>query len=381
MKTVAIISYNIHSNHMNYGAALHSYAFQQYLQKIGIESIVVDYVPKTLENYHIKYPIFNYCRIWHPRAFLRHLLIWGLGFWDNIQKFKKFRAFFSVHLQYTPHTYTYSELMSGAVIPKLENAIFVCESDVIWKLYDADGFDDVFFLNFPFTKGKSKVAYAPSIGSRLFNDSEVQRFKELVQDFKAISTREKQGADYISAILNQKIDWMLDPTFLLSASDYSKIANQPLESHYVLLYNCMINDAEMVKEAERFAVSKGLSLIEISNYYINKLKYHHKVICNAGIEDWLGYFQNADYVICNAFHGFCFSVIFKKQVFLFLRDDSDYRMKNITDAFGVSERLIHFNNKTIPLQMTDIDYDSVYEKLDVLRLKSDHYIKENIIST
>lgn len=33
----------MHSRHMNYGAALHSYAFQEYLFKKGCDSTIIDY--------------------------------------------------------------------------------------------------------------------------------------------------------------------------------------------------------------------------------------------------------------------------------------------------------------------------------------------------
>ena len=56
---IAIISYNINSKHLNYGAALHSYAFQKYLEKMGCKSVIVNYTPLKIEHYHIKYPILN----------------------------------------------------------------------------------------------------------------------------------------------------------------------------------------------------------------------------------------------------------------------------------------------------------------------------------
>lgn len=380
MKKVAIISYNLYSNHMNYGAALHSYAFQQYLKMQGVDSVIVDYYPKSLEHYNIKFPILNNISFWHPRGFLKDVINWGLGFRCNLQKYKKFKIFFNKNLKCTKKKYTYSELLSGIAIPEIEDSILVCESDVIWKLYEENGFDEVFFLNFPGAEGKRKVSYAPSLGSRLFNDKEQVRLKQLLSGFYAISTREEQGAQYLSKVIGKPVEWMLDPTLLLDASFYTKLAKKPLETNYVLLYNCMMDDAAMVHEAELYAKAKGLMLVEISNFYINKLKYNHKVVCNAGIEEWLGYFKYADSIICNAFHGFCFSVIFRKNVFLFLRDNSDYRMKNITDALGVSDRLIHFENKTIPSEITEIDYDLLYKKLHILKLKSYNYIKTNIIS-
>ena len=52
---VGIISINRYSKHLNYGAALHSYAFQHYLDLHGIDNVIIDYFPKFMEHYSLKY--------------------------------------------------------------------------------------------------------------------------------------------------------------------------------------------------------------------------------------------------------------------------------------------------------------------------------------
>ncbi len=142
----------------------------------------------------------------------------------------------------------------------------------------------------------------------------------------------------------------------------------------------MVNDQSMVKEALKYAQTKGKKLIEISNWYVNKLYYKHTVKTDLGIEEFLGYFKYADEVICNAFHGLCFSVIFKKEFFLFLRDDTDYRMQNITNALELSSRLIYWNNRHIPTNLPMINYDEVYSHLNLHRKRSIGFINNNIIT-
>lgn len=379
-RLVALISYNVHSDHMNYGAALHSYAFQQYLLKFGIKSIIVDYYPQILEGRSIKYPFLNFRKIWHIRGFIRHQANWLLGCLSNIRKYKKFMRFFELYTEKTQKCYSHAELMSTPSVENLPIDTFVCESDVIWKLYSKGGFNEVFFLNFPAADNKRKVAYSPSLGARSFDKEEAKTFIKLTSRFTGISTREQQGAYYINELTGQNVDWVLDPTLLLDDEDYSKIAIRPKESNYVLLYNCMVNDQIMVHEAERFAKRQGKQLIEISNWYINRFRNRHEVKTDVGIEEFLGYMKYADYVICNAFHGFCFSVVFRRPVLLFQRDSSDYRMKNITDALGLSDRMMPFYDKRIPADLKDIDYDAVYELLANHRNRSYSFIDKYIIN-
>ena len=52
---VGIISINKYSKHLNFGAALHSYAFQQYLDKQGIDNVswieeTLPFVPVSIEE-------------------------------------------------------------------------------------------------------------------------------------------------------------------------------------------------------------------------------------------------------------------------------------------------------------------------------------------
>lgn len=376
---VGIISFNIHSKHLNYGAALHSYAFQTYLKKCRVDSTIIDYIPQSLENYYIKYPILNNMKIWEVKPYIGHFLRWSLGFFPNIRKYNKFQKFFTLFCERTVESYKSTDLLVRGILKKYNFSTYVCESDVIWKTRSTGGkFDEIFFLNFPDANENIKVAYAPSLGSKPFSKSEINIFKKLTTDFKAITTREKQGAEYLSTILSQKVDWALDPTLLLYQEDYEKLQIKPKEEKYLLVYNCMINDKKMLKEAAQLAQRHNLKLIEISIYSENKLFFNHQLKDDIGIEEFLGYFINANFVVCNAFHGCCFSVIFKKEFFLFLRDSTDYRMKNLTDALGISDRLIHYSNKKIPSIYKTINYKDVDNRLEKLRLKSFQYIKENI---
>lgn len=377
---IAIISYNINSKHLNYGAALHSYAFQKHLEKLGCKSVIVNYTPLKIENYHIKYPILNKPKTKNIRGYMYHFCNWGLGFFSNLRKYKKFHSFFYKNTSITKKAYHYRDLINQTQIENYNFDTFVCESDVIWKAYDDIKFDDILYLNFPAANKGKKVAYSPSLSSKPFTTEEVETFKKLVSSFYAISCREQQGAKYLSEILKQEIDWVLDPTLLLNAEDYEPIIKEPKEKGYILLYNCMVNDTSMVKEAIKYAQEKGKELIEISNWYVNKIYYKHTVKTDVGIEEFLGYFKYADEVICNAFHGLCFSVIFKKEFYLFLRDETDYRMQNITDALGLSSRLILWDNRHIQNGLPNINYEEIYCLLDLHRKRSNLFINSNIVT-
>lgn len=368
------------SSHLNYGATLHGYAFQQVLHQKGIDSIVIDYFPKAVEGDNLKYPILNNENGRTAVKLLAIKLNWLMGFVPNIRRFKKFQQFIQRNIITTDTKYDYESLLTAERIDALNIDTFVCESDVIWKITGDNSIDENFFLDFPAARNSRRVAYAPTLSAKQLSDNLLTKFRELVGKFDSVSAREKAGADYLRKMMGIKVPTVLDPTLLLEASDFDRICIRPREEKYLLIYNVTSNDVAMVKEGIRYAKEKGLKIIELSNYALNQLIKPHKVKVGAGIEEWIGYIKYADTVITNSFHGFCFSVIYKKDVFLFQRDNSDYKMQNIADSMGLSERLIPFDDKKIPSDISPIDWGSVYGRLKILRDKSQTFINENIIT-
>jgi len=365
---------------LNYGATLHGYAFQQVLHRKGVNSVVIDYFPKAVDGDNLKYPILNKERGRTIAKLVAIKLNWLIGFIPNIRRFKKFQQFIQRNIITTETRYDYESLLKTEKIDNLDIDIFVCESDVIWKVTGNNSIDENFFLGFPAARNARKVAYAPTLSSKQLSDKLLLTFKELVGTFDAVSAREEAGADYLRKEMGIDVPTVLDPTLLLDATDYDRICIKPKEEKYLLIYNVTSNDVAMVNEGIRYAKEKGLEVIEVSNYALNQLITPHKVKVGVGIEEWIGFIKYADIIITNSFHGFCFSVIYQKDVFLFQRDNSDYKMQNIADIMGMSDRLIPFDNKKIPSENPQIDWTSVNGRLKNLRDKSQTFINENIIT-
>lgn len=359
---------------------MHGYAFQKSLEKYyGIKSVVIDYFPKAVEGDNLKYPILNNDSARKFPYWVAAKFNWTLGFLANIKRYNKFERFIKQYIEKTEVSFSYQQLKNTLTIEDGKFPIYVCESDVIWKVMSEETIDDNFFLNFPAAVGSRKVAYAPSLSTKELSGHLLERFKGLVKGVDAISAREKKGAEYLSRITGKEVPWVLDPTLLLNAMDYEALLKEPSEKNYLLVYTVTENDIRMVKEAVRYGKEHNLKVIEISNYAINRFIVNHHVEVGVGIEEWLGYFRNADVVVTNSFHGFCFSVIFKKDVYLFQRNNEDYKMQNIAESLGMKDRLIGFEDKKIPSHVEIIDWEMVDEKLDVMRTQSHQYIKENII--
>ena len=379
MPNVAVVSYITHSRHLNYGATLHGWAFQQVLKRMGCESVVIDYLPRSLKNHRFKWPILDTFRCWRrPAVFARRFLQWLFSTCANLRKWRKFERFIHSQLVVTPETYTEDSLVAAERLGDLDPAVFVAESDVIWKRSRRFGMDRGFFLDFPAAAGKRKVAYAPSLAKVGFEGEAGERFARYVRTFSAVSSRERAGAEVLAGILGRDVPWLLDPTLLLGAADYAAIARPAKRKGYVLLYSCMKFNANMVREAKRLATRLGKPLVEVGNFGANRLIFGHEVIDDAGVEEWLGLFMNADCIVCNSFHGICFSVVFEKQFFAFRRSDSDWRFTGICGELGLMDRLVDRDGR-IPDDVPDIDFGRVKGILDGHVSRSLDFIEKNIV--
>lgn len=359
---VGIISINKYSKHLNYGAALHSYAFQQYLDKHGIDNTIIDYLPRFMKHYNMKYPFLTPPR----KKPIQKIIFWLVNFFPNIRKYNKFQRFFNNHYRKTKCQYD-EQILTNAI---LDFDTIICESDVIWSPHSTEGFDNGYFCNMPSMQGKNKIAYAACIGYTNFTEKRQERFRELLKNFDALSVREIQGTEFTQGFTDQKVYNVLDPTLLLDAEDYEKVIKPPKEKDYILVYNCLKNNRQMLKDAKKIAKEKNLKVIELSVYWHNF--YRNKVKLDVGIEEFLGYFQNASYVLTNAFHGVCFSLIFKKDFYTYARGTKDSRVTSILHLLELDYKFIDNEEKLPPLK--EIDYENVYRNLERERKSSAKFL-------
>lgn len=256
---------------------------------------------------------------------------------------------------------------------------YICVTDVIWK-NNKTGFDKGFFLSCKAMNGKKKIAYAasrgPSDGSYAYTPERQDEFLKNIKDFSFISVREKSFQDYIQKITGTKIPHVVDPVFLKDKSFYEELAIKPnRKNKFILVYLVMVNNKPIVKEAMEFAKIYGYEVIEISEVPENE-NYpkgtHHEIVYDIGIEEWLGYMIEAEYIFTNSFHACCFSIILHKQVYPGSRGGD--KINSVLEMFGLSWRRTLPENKGISVNMKDIDYTKIQPFIEEYVKYSTSYI-------
>lgn len=363
---VGIISFNINSNVSNYGAALHSYAFQKYLDKYNISNVIINYYPKYVQ---IKR------RIYHLRDLLKKRKIIDIYYYFKfiiklVKKKKKLIKFFRRNTRITANRYDIKTLS------QLKNiGLFVCETDTTWHKQGGCLYDRGFFCDLPNMKGKPNIAYSVDIGSKMLEETDKEILKNYAENFKYISIRNVFKVDYFKDVLARNdLELTIDPTLLLNEEDYSEIIKYPSLKNYVLVYNCQENDTLLIAEAKKYAQKHNKELVVINSYDVNIENYKNSDLSLYTVEEFLGFIKNADYFFTNSYHGICFSIIFKKQFICFARKGNNEKILTLLKLFKLENRLFTGEEEFL----TNIDYNETYICLEKLKADSEKFIKDTV---
>lgn len=366
---VGTISFNMHSATYNFGAALHSYAFQKYLDKHGVSNVIVNYYPETARLNFITEKILNNFRE-KDYSTLQQNLIYGLYV---LQKKLKFAKFFKRYCKVTKYRYELGTLSQLKNINR-----FVCETDITWAKFKIGGYDRGFLCDLPNMKKKDNVAYSVDFGYGNLTGKNAAMLKKYAKNFKYISIRNLlKLEDFKQAIQRDDVVVTIDPVFLLQAEDYIKISKKPqIKEDYILVYNCADNNLDMREKAAAFAKERNLRVVEINSYSRNVIDFKDSLPTPVGIEEFLGLIIDCKYLFTNSYHGICFGIIFNKSFYIFSRIFESEKLFVLMELFGLKDRFV---NESESIVEQDIDYISVNNRLNSLRKDSEEFIQKTII--
>ncbi|MDO5411757.1 MAG: polysaccharide pyruvyl transferase family protein [Lachnospiraceae bacterium] len=361
---IGIISINMYSKGLNFACPLHTYAFQQFLIKNGIDSTVINYQPIYYDNYNLRHPLEYFegkyqkylslpenteeeleLKEYKLKLAQQRIDQWSVLYADREVRYDKFQKFIDENYIKTEKVYN-SDLLE---VYDPDCDIYMCVTDVIWKNAPDYGMDRGYFLGSHCMENKWKVSYAASRGVHWATEQdEHDKFFRYVNDIDYVAVREKSLKEYIEEHSDKHAELVLDPVLLHEKSFYEKLAVKPQEENYILLYYVMEKATDTVRHAIRYARMHNLQIVELSDSPVNRSESQElggvKVISryDVGIEEWLGYIQHAEYIFTNSFHACCFSILFEKNFFVGRRNGD--KVSNVLNTFGLSERILTKNS-------------------------------------
>lgn len=382
---IGLISINMYTKGLNFACPLHTYAFQQFLLKNGVETTIIDYKPVYYGNFDLRHPADFYERLCDYRERTGNLDRidelrskrdgYRALYHEREIRYDKFQKF--IDERYVKTNDCYDSDLLEVKDPGFD--CYICVTDVIWKKEPQKGFDRGFFLASKVMEGKKKIAYAASRGVFFAeNEQDEEQFFGYLSDIDHIGVREESLKDYIETHMDKEVSLVLDPVMLNDRSLYDDMAIKPQEEGYLFVYYVMEQAEDTLEQAAAYARARNLKIVEatdrpipqgkLSKYEDLDVTYRYDI----GIEEWLGYFKYADVVFTNSFHASCFSILFEKEFFVGSRNGD--KVTNVLKQFKLENRRFNKDTDLLDPALGPIDYEAVGVLLKTKRKESSDFI-------
>ena len=357
----------------NYGQILQCYALQEFLQFLGHETFLVrassgserkpSFKDQFMDKLRTAYRLRSFPLYLLKNAFQSGLFLITYGRFREHHINRGFDSFRKNHLNCTD---IYNLQMLTDNPPEAD--MFIVGSDQIWNTTDG-----IYFLSWaPDSVGK--VAYAASFGARVSTPDFCELISPWIKRFDHVSVREQSGVSICQDAGRMDAICLPDPTLLLQADDYMKIAiSSRTEKKYLLAYYLGTRTSIDWKEIHRFAIRNHLEVVYVASQgQVDKFEH-----TNASVGEWLSLIANAEYVVTNSFHGTVFSLLFGKKFMTYpvhgpLVNMND-RIVTLLSPLGLQGRIYAGNLDEIK---KDIDYIGVHSVMNSAAEKAKMLLEE-----
>lgn len=359
----------------DYGAMLQAYALKHYLEKASNKQVrIIPYAPVKFTGRYWLCPVVarqvdgkkKYC-------FLLQRFKRNLAFLSKFLKRRKnMRAFRRSYL-----TRKLVKRRVDEISLKKYSCVFV-GSDQVWNPEITVGLDDAYIGNIK-KKGNCKiVSYGASFGGDMLAEEYLFDFKAAInRNFAAISLREKSAVPFVTKILQRSVSDVLDPTLLLEQKEWEKLGKLPQEQGYILFIYTEYNK-KMIQYLYDLSVILKKKVIQLSMPWPGQDEDWISIKIEGGPSEFIGYFQNASYVVTNSFHGMVFSVLMEKQFMVFSHSNKNARIENFLKKVDLESRLIRGEEFIKRESITDsIDWKHVKRLLEKEKVSSIGFIRKN----
>ena len=224
-----------------------------------------------------------------------------------------------------------------------------------------------------------RVAYAVSFGNASVTlDVDAQeRTAALAAKFDAISVREASGVALTKQLWGAPSVHVLDPTLLLSGSDYLNIAESGVRSagkspSGIAAY-ILDSHADVLEAVRAIALSAGSTT---SNLMWSESRRARR----RTVGEWLAGISSAEYVLTDSYHGCLFAIIMRKP-FLVIPNQSRgaERFASALAFMGLERRSVSVQECTLDRLREPIDWQTVEERLSVGKSKSLQFLRDSLL--
>nr|WP_314461330.1 polysaccharide pyruvyl transferase family protein [uncultured Clostridium sp.] len=360
---------------VNYGSFLQAYGLKMLLEKLGHNVEFVDY--------HIEKPLIAESRFQKQGVFLKvRKVLKAFQYdapWKHRVQFvlykKQFAGKYLPILGITPEM-NYLPALDALVIGSDE--VFNCiqsNPNVGYSL-------ELFGKN---QRAKKLLTYAASFGNttieKLKQYHKDQEISWYLKRFDAISVRDRNSGRIVSELSGVKPEYHLDPVLAYDYIGECRLIPQiKTKERYLILYAYSGRISREISDwILAYAKKKGVKIYSFGgihrcgDYFIDCSPF-----------DVLAFFQNAEAVITDTFHGTIFSMITKRKFVTIIcksRGNSygnEEKLSDLLERTGLLDRVAGTINEIESVLESAIDYTAVDKIINAERVKTLDYLKKQI---
>lgn len=269
-----------------------------------------------------------------------------------------------------------TDFLPASTKPENKKEVYFFGSDQIWNL-------DITKSNFSLYFGSwiedktPKIAYAASFGnSQWVYPEQKNEVERLLKKFSSIGVRESSGREICTKEFNIESEKVLDPTLILEFEKYKSIYKKKKISNSMVCY--IFGKEDKIEDIIKISDKKKMKPILLNDM---RLRKKIKSIPFPTVSKWLSYLASSEFVITDSFHCMVFAILFNKNfIAIPAKPERVGRMKSLLKDLNLESRF--FNSITDVTESMilneEIDYDSVNEKLRVLKQNSILFIENSL---
>ena len=232
--------------------------------------------------------------------------------------------------------------------------------------------------------GIKKISYASSFGVSQIPWYQRKRTAEFLNRIDFISMREKRGSEIVKELTGKDVPTILDPVFNFDSKGWEKLIpiNREFDEPYIFAY-FLGNSRSYRKAVETAAKEMGCKIVtlrHLDQYIEEDERFGDYAPYDVGPDRFLNFLRGALYICTDSFHGMCFSIIHKKRFVVFNRYiegrliSKNSRIDTLCDALELHNRRYKSEYIFRKQLISDIDYEKIYQKLEILKKKTDAYL-------
>lgn len=359
----------LYCNNRNYGGNLQSYALCKTIKSLGWQAEMITYYNSTLIR----------SKLSKIKLSLIHIL-------SKKDKISKQLAIRNRAIDCFRESIPHSKLYYADTIKKA-NAYYDCfitGSDQVWNPDWINWFMSLEFVD----ETKRTIAYAASVGKTKLTPEQQEKLKRALMHTDVVSIRERETIPALKELTNKPIEYVLDPTLLLTRDEWDEISTQRLiEEKYMFCY-FLRDDENLRVAAKQYAKKNNLKIVTLP--YLNGVYrkvddgFGNYALFDISPKDFISLIKYASFVLTDSYHGTVFSHLYERK-FAVTNGSNNIemgcRMQSLSDLFGTEERYIK-DTKMVTVDslenLTNIPLNIDWKNYDSMRKNSIEYLEKVI---